>query len=188
LAAGPLTVARFRSAAPLAVAVLLLAVVTGACSDDDGTAGATPETTAAPAAEVLASTTTTAAEPVGEQVTRYSLNAGDCFNVYDALNVITRVPCDQPHDREVFHTDRHPAPFGEPFPGDRAMQRFATDLCYRHFEAFNGGIYEVSALQLGAFTPTQQNFEDAKARYRGITCFVYQSGSQLTGSMRGLAR
>ena len=55
------------------------------------------------------------------------------------------------------------------------------------FEEFTGGLYEVSSLQIGAFTPTKQNFEDAKARYRGITCFVYQRGQQLTGSMQGRA-
>jgi len=174
----------------VATIVLALAVLTsaGACSNDDtsGAADATTETTT-PVTEVLAATTTTSPEPVGEQVPRYSLQLGDCFNVYDGLTVITRVPCDQPHDREVFHTEKHPAPHGEPFPGEGAMQRYATDVCYGQFEAFTGGLYEVSSLEIGAFTPTQQNFEDSKARYRTITCFVYQRGQQLTGSMRGRA-
>jgi hypothetical protein len=180
---------------PFSQVVLLLAALTGlgvgtvACSDDDtgaGSADATTETTT-PVAEALEATTTTSPEPVGEQVSRFSLQVGECFNVYDGLSVITRVPCDQPHDREVFHTEKHPAPHGEPFPGDRAMQRYATDVCYRQFEAFTGGLYEVSTLEIGAFTPTQQNFEDSKARYRGITCFVYQRGNQLMGSMQGRA-
>jgi hypothetical protein len=173
----------------LAITALALFGATGiACSDDENgsTADAATETTIAPT-DPLAVTTTTAREPVGEQISRFSLGVGDCFNVYDGLTVITRVPCDQPHDREVFHTESHPAPHGEPFPGDRVMQRHATDVCYRQFQPFTGGLYEVSTLQIGAFTPTKQNFEDSKARYRGITCFVYQRGQQLTGSMQGRA-
>lgn len=176
-----------RLLAGIAALTVVAAVATG-CSNDDGASAADAavgSTTTAPV-DGGATTTTTMPEPVGEPVTRYSLNLGDCFNVYNALHVITRVACDQPHDREVFHAETHPAPHGEPYPGERAMQRYAMQVCYRQFEAFTGGIYELSALEIGAFTPTQKNFEDAKARYRGITCWLHGRGSQLTGSVYGL--
>ncbi|HEX7094796.1 MAG TPA: septum formation family protein [Acidimicrobiales bacterium] len=130
--------------------------------------------------------TTTSGPPVGEPISRYSLQVGDCFNVYESIDVTTRVPCEMPHDREVFHAESHPAPHGEPYPGDREMQRYALQVCYQQFEAFAGILYELSRLDIGAITPTKENFEDARARYRGITCYVQDTSRKpLVGSMRG---
>jgi len=174
----------------LAAAFAVLALAAG-CSKDsaaDSTAdGTTAEATDAAAAAAAEPTTTTALVPVGEPVNRFSLQVGDCFNAYNAVSLITRVSCDEPHDREVFHAERHPAPHGEPYPGERAMQNYATGVCYQQFQAFTGGLYELSKLEIGAFIPTQQNFEDARARYRGITCWLYAKGGQTTGSLRGRA-
>jgi hypothetical protein len=131
-------------------------------------------------------TSTTMVQPVGDPVNRYQLVVGHCFNRYESIDVITRVPCDGPHDAEVFHYETHPAPFGEPYPNDREMQKYALGVCYAQFESFAGVLYEISRLDIGVITPTQENFEDAKARYRGITCYVSdQEGEPLVGSMRG---
>jgi hypothetical protein len=174
------------------LAVTLLALVTVAalaatgCSDDGG-AGATSETTTTlPTAGGTAPATTTSQQPVGDPVNRYQLAVGDCFNNYDDIEVITRVPCETPHDAEVFHYENHPAPFGEPYPNDREMERYALRVCYAQFEAFAGILYEVSRLDIGVITPNRENFEDSKARYRGIACFVHdEDGEQIIGTMRG---
>lgn len=182
-----MTAPRKRARSLGVVAVLGLVVLTGACRDGDGADASTdavPDDTTIEATTTEVPTTSTA--PVGEVVSRYSLQVGDCVNVYDDLDVITRVPCDQPHDREVFHTEQHPAPHGEPYPGDREMQRYALSVCYAQFQAFAGTLYEVSRLDIGAITPNKTNFEDNKARYRGITCYVHDtSRAPLVGSMRG---
>jgi hypothetical protein len=170
----------------LLLAVGFAALTTTACSDD-GDAGAEPPD-AADATALAGDPTTTTSEPlpVGEPVTRFSLAVGDCVNEYPAIDVLTRVGCETPHDREVFHAETHPAPFGERYPGELQMQEYALARCYEHFTAFAGTLYEVSRLEIGAITPTEQNFEDSRARYRTITCFVHDAdGEELVGSMRG---
>jgi hypothetical protein len=188
--AGPLTARarRIRArAASASLALLALAVVLPACSDD-GDAGATPESTTTSSAAPDAATSSTMVQPVGDPVLRTQLVVGDCFNTYDDIDVTTRVTCDVPHDGEVFHYENHAAAFGEPYPGDREMEKYALRACYAQFETFTGGLYEVSRLEIGAVTPTNEQWVDSKARYRGITCYVEdRSGAELVGSMRGRA-
>jgi hypothetical protein len=176
--AGALT----RRLALLAVPVALV-VGLGACSDDGAAeTSATTTTTTDPAAV----TSTTELVPVGDPVSRYQLVVGDCFNRYSSIEVFTRVPCEGEHDAEVFHYESHPAPFGDPYPNDREMQKYALMACYAPFYDFAAVLYEVSRLEISAFTPTQENWEDAKARYRGIICYVSDAdGAKLVGTMRG---
>jgi hypothetical protein len=171
-----------------AIALAVLVIAVGACSPSDGAgdpaAGGSTSTTAPAAAP-----TTSSLVPVGDPVNRFTLAVGDCFNRYDAIEVTTRVPCDTPHDREAFAKLSYPAPFGEPFPSEPTMEHFAIQGCYAEFAAYVGAIYELSTLGVGAITPTKENFEDQKARYRGITCFlVSNDGKPLVGSMRGTKR
>jgi hypothetical protein len=126
--------------------------------------------------------------PVGEPVGRLQLVVGDCFNRYDSIEVFTRVPCEGEHAGEVFHFENHPAPFGDPYPSDRDLRTYALQVCYAQFQPFVGVQYEVSMLEIGAFTPPKENWEDSKARYRGIICYVTaESGEPLVGTMRGRA-
>jgi hypothetical protein len=179
---------RLALAAVCLVTIGVAGVSLAACSKDDSTGTTAPDasTTTVDTLDPSAQATTTSLPLVGDPINRFTLQLGDCFNRYESLDITTRVPCEVPHDREVFHTESYPAPFGEPFPGERKMQSYALQVCYAHFQEFVGVLYEVSRLAIGAITPTQQNFEDAKARYRAITCFLDDNhGQQLTGSMRG---
>jgi hypothetical protein len=158
-----------------------------ACSDSAQTAsgGASGAPTTAATRQSGAAATTTSLMPVGEPVNKYTLDVGDCFNRYDSIEVTTRVSCDTPHDREVYFKATYPAPFGQPFPGQDAMQRYGVNVCYEHFQEYVGIIYELSELGIGVIAPTQENFEDEKARYRGITCFLLRNDHQpLAASMR----
>ena len=129
---------------------------------------------------------------VGAPVLATDLIVGDCFNEYhyddpttgDRVDVISLVGCGDPHDGEVFYFGEYPAPFGTPYPGDDAMRRYAQGTCYQQFEPFVGILYELSELQIGVVTPNQINFEDEKARYRGITCTVTLPGEKLIGTTR----
>lgn len=131
----------------------------------------------------------------GDPINIYDVDPGDCFNEFSfvdngrAVNVVVREPCNQPHQREVYHYAEHPAPFGVPFPGDQEMRAYATGLCYEAFEPFVGQLYELSELDIGTIIPTQLNFEDRNARYRGIHCYVERTdGEELTGTVAGSAR
>jgi hypothetical protein len=172
--------------APLVLLALALALV--GCSDDGGATAAPESTTTSTALPDGAATSTTMTTPVGDPVLRTQLVVGDCFNSYDDIDVTTRVPCGVEHDGEVFHYENHAAPFGEPYPAERELEKYALRACYAQFETFTGGLYEVSRLEIGAVTPTREQWEDSAARYRGIICYVFDpSGAELVGSMRGRA-
>ena len=173
-----------RLAALAASGALVLALA--GCSDTTDLTSADPAlgtTTIAPGADASTSTSTSLV-PVGDPVNKYTLNVGDCFNRYESIDVTTRVPCSNPHDREVFFKLTYPAPFGDPYPGAQALQKWGTTACYQQFQSYVGVIYELSELVIGVLTPTKENFEDERARYRGVTCYLLRSGAQLTGSMR----
>ena len=170
-------------------ALFVVLVALAGCSDDaapgDASATTTTQSTAAGA-----TTTTSAAAIVGDPINVYTLVVGDCFNRYETGTemITTRVPCEAEHKGEVFAALVHPSPFGDPWPGDDALQQYGLRLCYQKFEQFTGIIYELSELGIGVLTPPQANWEDAKARYRGITCFVQRNDARaLVGSMRGKA-
>ena len=65
------------------------------------------------------------------------------------------------------------------------MQAFATSVCYDEFLDFVEEIYELSKFKLSFLTPNRTNFEDPKARFRGIHCYVYEQGEELIGTARG---
>ena len=128
---------------------------------------------------------------IGEVVNVHNLAAGDCFNQYSWTNaerlveIDTKVSCEGPHQNEIFLRIEHPAGPGAPWPGDQEMQAFATSICYDEFEGFVEEIYELSELKLGFLTPNRTNFEDSKARFRGIHCYVYKNDKELLGTARG---
>lgn len=179
-----------RTRRPLAAIAALLACTvplacTGGSTGGDGTSGASGTTVAG-----ASTTTSTTIAILGDPLNQFTLVLGDCFNRYDVgTNAITtKLSCDEPHQREVYFVASHPAAFGEPWPGDDALQRYAQRLCYQNFAAFVGVIYELSELGIGALTPPQPNWEDERARFRGITCYVVRNdGKPMVGSMRGKA-
>lgn len=166
----------------------MVALVTLVACSDKSPADGPASTTTGRATKVTA--TTTAPAIVGDPINVYTLALADCFNRYETGTdiITTRVPCEVAHKGEVFATLVHPSPFGDPWPGNDALQRYGLRLCYRNFESFAGVIYELSVLGIGVITPPQANWEDVKARYRGIACYVQRNDDEpLVGSMRGKA-
>jgi hypothetical protein len=140
-----------------------------------------------PTAAAGATTSTTTVPIVGDPVNQYTLAEGECFNRYEVgvELITTRLPCEVAHQREIYATHVHPAAFGEPWPGDDALQRFGLRLCYLGFESFVGIIFELSELTIGVLTPPQANWEDPRARFRGILCYVTRADNRaMEGSMR----
>lgn len=206
---GPLPGALLRGA-PLWGALLggallgVVVVLAAGCGDADPEAAPVDDPAAAAAAAVAASanapTSTTEPGPVdpltivGEIINPYDLDNGDCFNRVEDLRagrkivITSKIECEEAHMYEVFHFFEVDAPHPSIYPGDRAMEALAQQTCYSEFEAFVGEIYELSVFEIGTLTPTRSNFEDERARYRGIHCWLYRvDGELIEGSVRGLA-
>lgn len=186
------------------VLVVLLATVSAACgssvSAPDPDPGATGDGDA-----VVPTTSMVEARPtlddegipdwVGEVVNLHDLGAGTCFNSYSwvrddrLVEIDTRVPCDGPHQHEVYLRTEHPARPGAPWPGDREMEAYARAECYAAFAGFVGLIYELSELELGYLTPDRTDFEHERAVFRGIHCYVFrEDGGELVGTARDSRR
>ena len=177
-------------------AVLLLA---GACSED---ADAPPPSALGPATvttSIVEARPTLADEGipdwVGDVVPLHDLADGPCFNRYSwvqndrHVEIDTRVPCEGPHQHEVYLRTDHPARAGAPWPGDREMEAYARAECYGAFAAFVGKIYELSELELGYLTPSRVDFEHEEARFRGIHCYLMvEDGAEMVGSARDSRR
>ena len=132
--------------------------------------------------------TTTTTIP-GIVVNKFALTIDDCFDQLEDLaagrprEVTTKIPCDEPHDAQIFSRLSYPAEPGELYPGDDIVEDYALAACYLRFEAWADAIYETSALEIRAFTPTRDDFEAQS--YRGIQCFVERNdGAKLVGTSR----
>lgn len=116
----------------------------------------------------------------------FSMQLGDCFDdADDAAEVdevfgVAGVPCDQPHDNEVY------AIFDTvltEFPGSEVMGETATDACIERFEAFVGLDYPSSQLDVFPMYPTVESWNQRDDRE--IVCALYDlSLEKLTGTMR----
>ena len=131
----------------------------------------------------------------GEIINEYNLVDGDCFNRFEGLQagrrlaITARVGCGEPHWAEVYHTFELEAPYPAVYPGDDTVRGFALRVCYEQFEAFVGEAYELSAYEIGVFTPNRTNFEHEVARYRGVHCWLYHTDEEtVSGTAGGTAR
>lgn len=77
----------------------------------------------------------------------------------------------------------HPAAARADFPGEAAVDGYATDECLRRFEEYVGVAYEASALDVVFVAPGEDGWEDGDRR---VACVVYHTDfAPLTGSVRG---
>ena len=128
----------------------------------------------------------------GDIIRQHELVSGDCFNRLEDLRagrkviITTRVGCDEEHVYEVFHTFDLDVPHPSIHPGDTKMNDYTRRLCYDHFEAFVGEIYELSEYEIGVFAPDRVSFEHDIARYRGVHCWLHRTDMKPTAfSARG---
>lgn len=118
------------------------------------------------------------------------LEVGQCgdvpgIRVGGALDpaAVDQVPCEQPHDVEVADVFDHPAVPGADFPGEAAVDGYATDQCLQRFEDYVGAAYETSALDVTFVAPGEEGWDDGDRR---IACVLYHVDfAPLTGSVRG---
>lgn len=113
----------------------------------------------------------------------FSLKLGDCKMADDTTGEIQDadvVPCDQPHDEEVFF--EYTMDDGE--FDSAAITTAGNDVCYgEEFTNFIGIPYDDSTLKVWYLTPTQQTWEQANDRL--IQCIVTDPAGQTTDSLKG---
>jgi hypothetical protein len=154
--------------------VFWLLVIVGAVLGDEDEGGSTSTTDA------------------GQPATAFDVAEGDCLNLPDGTDTtevftVRTVPCDEPHDIEVYALVLHPGEAGAAYPGDDEVSGFADDECLARFADFVGVAYEDSALDVFYLYPQEESW--TKLDDREVACGVVAvDGSPLTGTMRGSGR
>ena len=121
-----------------------------------------------------------------EDVDPNTLQAGDCFNDPEAENTtrveeLQAVPCDEPHDNEVFHV--FDLDDGD-FPGADEVKELGLAGCEPELEAYVGATAEEAGLAVVPVTPTEDSWNDLDDRT--VICALYNAdASKLTGSIEG---
>ncbi len=183
--------------AAASAAMLLVAAACGGDGDASETPTATgtaTSTATAPAAgdgtpAATSAATVAATSTGGETLDVFALSVGECFDDPPGVGAGTQVqelegiPCDQPHDNEVYALIDYPAGDSEPYPGDQAVSAFMDEECVGAFEDYVGGDYDTSNLAYGNLRPTAGSWEQGD---REIVCFLYDiSLAKLEGSAEG---
>jgi hypothetical protein len=126
-------------------------------------------------------------EPVQEPTTIWvdELTVGDCFDdpPEDELGVgeIVLLPCDQPHDNEVYALVELPAEAGAPYPDEDDLAVESEDACVEPFADYVGIAYEESTLWLWAIYPDHAGWRKGD---RLVICALYDGDfNKLEGSM-----
>ena len=111
------------------------------------------------------------------------LRVGDCFvppeDVEAEVTVVRAVPCDEPHEHEVYAF----APWteGDLRPDDNQLGTFADTACLAEFEPYVGRDYLDSPLVLTYLLPSIRSWNELGDH--GVVC-VARSNSELSGSVR----
>lgn len=144
------------------LAVLGLAAVvvvgTSACGDDDGG---------------------------GDSV--FTLGVGQCFDDPGSGGEVDRVPtvpCEEPHQNEVFAVFALEA--GE-YPGEDEVTALAEEGCVERFPDYVGSEYETSELFVNYLYPLEDAWNEIDDRT--VVCFAFlPDDTPLEGSMKGSGR
>lgn len=123
-----------------------------------------------------------------------ALQIGDCVEIGDTLDETTidvdgfdTVPCDQPHQGEVYLATASFYPEGD-YPGNDAAYEQADTACGPAFEEYTKESYEESTLDFISIYPTDESWAMGD---RSVLCLVVtpdDSGTSLertTGSLQG---
>jgi hypothetical protein len=119
------------------------------------------------------------------------LRVGDCFDhepgtSEDAiveLSAVGAVPCETPHDNEVFH---HFDLVAETLPSDDEVGYEVFGTCVEVFESFVGARYEDSDLGFSWLWPTEDGWREGD---RAVTCYLYTMDlTKLEGTAAGTGR
>ena len=181
----------------LAVVVGLVVLLTGGDDDkDDDVATGDPTTTTA--GGDVTTTTTEGDDPPDDPTSTtggtsdttpldvFSLEVGDCFldpSADGGVEEVPGVPCDEPHDNEVFYI--HTIEASE-FPSEEEMDTLVSEECEGSaFESYVGVDYGSSELYVHPLKPSEGSWAQGD---RELVCVLYDPDAQLTGSAEGANR
>ena len=116
-------------------------------------------------------------------VDAFSMRVGDCYDdqmfFSGEVTDVPGVPCDQPHDNEVF------ALFdlqGSDYLGDDVTLELADAGCLERFHSYVGAAYEESVLAITHLVPSEGSWTQIKDRE--VICVAYHMEfEKLTGSV-----
>ncbi len=114
----------------------------------------------------------------------FRIRLGDCMvdPGEGTIESVEAVPCDEPHDLEIYHAFNL---VGAEYPDDIDDQ--ASSGCYNVFEPFVGERYETSLYDFMVITPTAESWEAVDDRE--VLCALSSwDGTSSTGSARATAR
>jgi multisubunit Na+/H+ antiporter MnhC subunit len=121
---------------------------------------------------------------VGEKPT-LDVKVGDCFSFDRSVSIdrIAVIPCQLPHDIEVFAVLSDPSPPGAPFPGLGALRAALLTRCTALYPAYVGVPYDRRApADIRPFVPEESYWV---LNIRLVFCGLGNpSGGQLVGSLR----
>jgi DNA-binding SARP family transcriptional activator len=172
--------------------------VTADSETADAETAASPEASSeAGGSETAAGTDVSREEPVhGREVSIRTLQVGDCLNVLpgtdspvqpggvtEVAETVLLVPCEGPHDQEVFHLFELAA---GPYPGDEPVEALAREQCTAQFQEYVGVAPEWSGLDFFYVWPSRDTWESGNRR--GGCSLFDATGHRLTGSMAGSRR
>lgn len=126
----------------------------------------------------------------GEDVSALTdLDDGTCLQEpeEEEFEEVRVVPCEEPHDAEVFLSfSAEPGDDGD-YPGLSGLDAQAEDACYGAFEGYVGTEYEESELYASWLYPLEEGWAFGD---REVVCYlVTEDGAPtLTGSMQGSNR
>lgn len=115
------------------------------------------------------------------------LRAGDCFDdpgMQEEIDGVRALPCDEPHDHEIYHEFEHAD--GDAPPSPEVVNQRIGEECVRAFDTFVGTVYMESDLDFFTFEPTEEGWRQGD---RTVQCALYaMDGSKLNGSARDARR
>jgi len=164
---------------------------TSACSGGGGGSSTTTASTNA----VPETTTTEPPLEAGRQVFVYTPSVGECFDRRQLeerpatgpqqTDIVLVLDCALPHQNEIFAVLELPQS-GPDFPGETVMQDFARRNCTTDFATYVGRAYETSALEVGHYLPSSNEWASGTRR---LGCYLYAvGGEKLVGTMQGSGR
>ncbi|HZD23307.1 MAG TPA: septum formation family protein [Acidimicrobiia bacterium] len=115
-----------------------------------------------------------------------AMQPGDCFNdpeeFWEEVTHVDAVPCSEPHDNEVFAVLSVGSALGDEFPGVDVLDQYTYESCLAPFEEYTTGPYAKSSLEVFAFFPTEEGWNQDD---REFSCVLFaRAFSKLTGSAR----
>jgi hypothetical protein len=118
----------------------------------------------------------------------FQMQVGDCFDddllSGSEVSGLPGIPCEQPHDNQVYALFDLSAP---EFPGDDAVLALANEGCLERFPDAIGTSYEASVYAFTTLTPTERSWTELADRE--VVCIAYHMEMEkLTTTVLGSGR